>query len=313
MKCHQWTKNFIVVMLLSSGLYSLQVSAQQNTNSLYSQTSEMADAMIQYDADKASILRFYSTASQGDFISRQQGPGYNTPERRKRLLELIDQYLEILKKSPFEKWNINGKVDYVLFKRNLESEQYQLLEEQKTYDPIAKYLTFSDRLYTLQKPRRRGMSVNGEQVAKELNDINKDIATAIDKLKKVDSIELNQANLASEAARGLQGVLKDYFNFYNGYDPLFTWWVPKTYTATDSLLGVFASAIKRKGKVNNLQKDDGSGIIGNPIGSTELVRQLKYEWISYGPEDLVDIANKEFAWCDAELLKASRKLGFGDK
>jgi hypothetical protein len=48
------------------------------------------------------------------------------------------------------------------------------------------------------------MSVDGEKVAKELNDINKDITTAIDKLKKVDSIELNQANLASEAAKGLQ-------------------------------------------------------------------------------------------------------------
>jgi len=312
MKSHQWTKNFIVVILLSSCL-RLQVSAQQNTSSLYAQTSEMADAMIQYDADKASIIRIYSTSTQGDFFSRQQGPGYNTPERRKRLLELIDEYLEILRKSPFEKWNINGKVDYVLFKRNLESEQYQLLEEQKTYDQIAKYLTFSDRLFTLQKPRRRGMSVNGEAVAKELNDINKDITSAIDKLKKVDSIEQSQAYLASEAAKGLQGVLKDYFNFYNGYDPLFTWWVPRTYTATDSLLGVFASAIKRKGKVNNLQKDDGSGIIGNPIGSAELVRQLKYEWISYSPEDLVDIANKEFAWCDAELLKASREMGFGDK
>ena len=80
MKCHQWTKNFIVVILLSSCFHNLQVSAQQNTSSLYAQTSEMADAMIQYDADKASILRFYSTSSQGDFFTRQQGPGYNTPE-----------------------------------------------------------------------------------------------------------------------------------------------------------------------------------------------------------------------------------------
>jgi uncharacterized protein (DUF885 family) len=36
------------------------------------------------------------------------------------------------------------------------------------------------------------------------------------------------------------------------------------------------------------------------------------EFIAYTPEDLVDIANKEFAWCDAELLKASREMGFGD-
>ncbi|HJS55361.1 MAG TPA: DUF885 family protein, partial [Chitinophagaceae bacterium] len=313
MKSHQWARIFIALILLRSCLYDLQVSAQQNPNSLYLQTSEMADAMVQYNADKASIMRFYSTSLQRDFASRQQGPGYNTPERRKRLLELIDEYLELLKKYPFEQWNINGKVDYVLFKRDLESEQYQLQQEQKTYDQIAKYLTFSDRLYTLQKPRRRGMSVSGQEVARELNDINKDITAAIDRLKNIDSIELNQANLASEAAKGLQGVLKDYFNFYNGYDPLFTWWVPETYTATDSLLGVFSNTIKKKGKVNNLQKDDGSGIIGNPIGNAELVRQLKYEWISYGPEDLVDIANKEFAWCDAELLKASREMGFGDK
>ena len=121
MRNHQCTKIFIIVFLLSSCLFRLQVSAQQNTSSLYTQTSEMADAMIQYDADKASILRFYSTASQGDFFSRQQGPGYNTPERRKRLLELINEYLEILKKSPFEKWNINGKVDYVLFKEILKA------------------------------------------------------------------------------------------------------------------------------------------------------------------------------------------------
>ncbi len=121
-----------------------------------------------------------------------------------------------------------------------------------------------------------------------------------------------QANLASDAAKGLQGVMKDYFNFYNGYDPMFTWWVPKTYSETDSLLGVFANTIKKKGKVNTFQKDDGSGIIGNPIGDVELRRQLKLEWIDYTPEDLVDIANKEFAWCDAELLKASRDMGFGD-
>ena len=312
MKLSAFKKQIISIILLGLCIPGVQLYAQQTAGSLYDQTSEMADGMIQYDADKASIMRFFSTTSQGDFFSRQQGTNYNTPERRKRLLELIDEYLDKLKKLPFDKWNINGKVDYILFKRNLESEQYQLLEEQKTYDQIAKYLPFSDRLYALQIPRRRGIEVKGEEVAKELNDINKNIIKATASLKSVDSIELSQANLASDAAKGLQGLLKDYFNFYNGYDPMFTWWVPKTYTETDSLLNLFSSAIKRKGKINTFQKDDGSGIIGNPIGSTELVRQLKLEWISYGPEDLVDIANKEFAWCDAELLKASREMGFGD-
>jgi uncharacterized protein (DUF885 family) len=34
--------------------------------------------------------------------------------------------------------------------------------------------------------------------------------------------------------------------------------------------------------------------------------------IPYTPEELLAIADKEYAWCEAELKKASRELGFGD-
>ncbi len=292
-------------------LAGMKVSAQTSAN-LYAQTSEMADGMIKYDADKASIMRFYATGG-GENGYWQRRNNYNSPERRARLQRLISENLAMLQKLPFEQWNVNGKVDYILFKRNLESEQYQLSEEQKLYDGIAKYLPFSERLYTLQQPRRRGTAVSGEQVAKELNGINKEISKAIVTLKKADSLDADQANLAANAARGLQGLMKDYVDFYNGYDPLFTWWVPATYKETDSLLNFFAGAIKKKGRLATSQKDDGSGIIGNPIGDKELRRQLKLEFIAYSPEELVDIANKEFAWCDAELLKASKEMGFGDK
>jgi hypothetical protein len=208
--------------------------------------------------------------------------------------------------------DINGKVDYILFKRNLEDQSYQLNEEQVKYDQIVKYLPFANSLDALEKPRRRGIAVVGQEVAKELNNINKEIAKSIITLKKSDSIESTLADYASVSIKGLQNILKNYYNFYNGYDPLFTWWVPKTYTVTDSLLNNYAVAIKKKGKLVAYQKDDGSGIIGRPIGRDELIRQLKLEFIPYTPEELIEIANKEFAWCDAELLKASREMGFGD-
>jgi uncharacterized protein (DUF885 family) len=102
------------------------------------------------------------------------------------------------------------------------------------------------------------------------------------------------------------------YSFYNGYDPLFTWWVPKTYELVDSLLGVYATVLESKGKVITTQQADNSGITGMPIGREELIRQLQLEYIPYSPEELVEIANKEFAWCDAEMLKASREMGFGD-
>ena len=34
--------------------------------------------------------------------------------------------------------------------------------------------------------------------------------------------------------------------------------------------------------------------------------------IPYTPEELVEIANKEFEWCITEFKKASREMGYGD-
>jgi hypothetical protein len=45
----------------------------------------MADMMIKYEADKGSILRFYSTGgTEGEWWMRQ-GNDYNSPERRLHL------------------------------------------------------------------------------------------------------------------------------------------------------------------------------------------------------------------------------------
>ncbi len=300
-------KNYSI--LLGLLFFSLAIFAQNNTNKLYQQTSEIHDIMVRYNADKGSITRFYGISS-GEW-GRGGGGGYNTPERRERLQTLITTYLKELDKTDFDKTSINGKADFILFKSKLEDEQYQLNQEAQLYKQVTKYLGFSDRIFALEKPRRRGISVKGEEVAKEMNSIIKDVEKAAEVLKKEPDIELSQAQMASAAVKALQGVLKNYFDFYNGYDPMFTWWVPKTYTELDAQLNKYADALAKKGKQVSSQKDDGSGIIGNPIGRDELIRQLKLEFIPYSPEELVDIANKEFAWCDAELLKASKEMGFG--
>lgn len=300
------------ILLVSIVLIAMRLSYSQS-NDLYLQTSEMNDLMVKFNADHGIISRFYSSnGNRSEWWSNQQDDSYNSPERRERLLGLINDYLIKIDKLDFEKMNINGKVDYLLFKRDLEDEKYKLEKEAKEYTQVVKYLPFSERIYALQKPRRRGLAVNGQDVAKELNDVSKQIKKSIDDLQKGDSVDSKQAKKASDAVKGLQGTLKDYFTFYNGYDPLFTWWAPKTYSEVDSLLSLYATSLKKKSKQISSQKDDGSGIIGNPIGREELIRQLKLEFIPYTPEELVDIANKEFAWCDVELLKASKEMGFGE-
>jgi uncharacterized protein (DUF885 family) len=299
-------------LLLVVGFSQVLLAQSPSPVNLYLQTSEMADIMIQFEADHGIITRFYSTDGLRSQTWQNYENDYRSPECRQRLMQLINSYLQKMEQMDFDRMQVNGRVDYILFKRNLTDELYQLNQEEQIYGQVTKFLPFSDRIFALEKPRRRGEAVNGETVAKELDNIRKDILLSMDQLKKSDSIEIKAAKLASNAVNGLKGVLQDYYLFYNGYDPMFSWWVPATYAEVDSLLNLYAAQLKDKGRTTGAPKDDGSGIIGNPIGLEELKRQLKLEFIPYSPEELVEIANKEFAWCDAELLKASREMGFGD-
>ena len=65
-------------------------------------------------------------------------------------------------------------------------------------------------------------------------------------------------------------------------------------------------------KLVGIRADDRVTIIGDPIGREALLQELEFEMIPYTPEELVEIANKEFAWCENEMKKASREMGFGD-
>jgi Bacterial protein of unknown function (DUF885) len=309
-KINQQISCFAFVVIVS---FLNKSFAQQTKNDLYLQTSEVNNTMVQYDADKGSLIRFYATNSTADTYGMSYNESnYNSPERRERLLKLIGDYKKQLNDLDFESMSIHGKVDYILFNRNLESEQYELQQQQKTYEQIKQYFPFEEKIYTLEKPRRRGLKVDGAETARVLESIRKELVLQIKTFSKADSLEKPFSVFASNHAKGLQEILKNYFDFYNGYDPLFTWWVPKTYTDLNALMTEYSTLLKSKRKITLFQKDDGSGIVGMPIGREELIRQLQTEFIPYSPEDLVNIANKEFAWCDAELLKASREMGFGD-
>jgi hypothetical protein len=67
------------------------------------------------------------------------------------------------------------------------------------------------------------------------------------------------------------------------------------------------------------RQDDSAGprasrttwIFGTPRGREGLINDLQDSMIVYA-RAMITLANKEFAWCEAEMKKASRELGFGD-
>ncbi len=293
-------KQYLILFAIAAllALKPSNLKAQNVASVLYEQTSEVNNLMVQYDADVKSITRFYTIK--------------NSPERRQKLQNINSDYLTELAKLHFEKLPVGSRVDYILFKRNLNNELRLLNIEANEYQQVAQWIPFADSIYAIEKPRRRGAAVNAKQLAQQLAIIKQQTASLLKKLLKDTALTIALSNRASTTVKSLQAALKNVFDFYNGYDPEFSWWIPMPYKALDSVLNIYANALAIKGKANSTQKDDGSGIVGNPIGRDEILQQLQYEMIPYTPEQLIDIANKEFAWCEKELLKASGEMGYGN-
>jgi hypothetical protein len=60
------------------------------------------------------------------------------------------------------------------------------------------------------------------------------------------------------------------------------------------------------------RKTDDTGIEGPARGRQGLVFDLQDELIPYTPEELIAIGERELAWCEGEMRKASREMGLGD-
>lgn len=262
------------------------------------QTSEVHHLLVNFEADRGSLERFY-------FVN-------NSPERRERMRAFYNDYLTKLNALAYENMSTGGKVDYIIFRRNLESQLYLLAQEEKEVNQLPKLIALGEPIYAAEKKRRRGEVMNWQDVAKQWNDANKTIAASLGKINTEPNYTKAIAARAEGILKGQQKALKSVFDFYNGYDPQFSWWVTKPYHKLDTALTKYAEALKKKVDPASLPKDDGSGIIGSPIGRDEIIRQLQFEMIPYTPEELIEIANKEFAWCDAELLKATKEMGFGE-
>jgi hypothetical protein len=274
---------------------------------LYEQTSEMGTTIIAYQRDVVAIQDFYSPQvinSGGGFQNRGNNT-YASPEQRARLLTVNNDYLAKLKNLAFDKFSIYGKVDYVLLKKQLVSNVEKLKEDAAVYQKIQGFIPFANEIYTLEKERRRGKYMQGAVVATQLTKIKKsvDSMSALKKNANLSDVEISTAN---RAINGLVARLKSFTGFYVDYDPEFTWWVPKPADDLNASLTKYAGNF-----VVKVEKPEGDKIVGTPIGKEELQRQITAEMLPYTPEQLIQLAEQEFAFCDKELLQASKDMGFG--
>lgn len=272
----------IVLSLLTSGLWAQEPAMQQRIHTV--------------TQDESALERFYNIKS--------------SPNRVDRFNRYFTEQLGDLKKVKFDSLDHAGQVDYILLKHHLESSQRRLMIDARVDAESAKIRPFSPQVIALCEARQQMKTINAEQCAismKTLADDIKKIRSEIEKGLKLDkTVAFRGANILDDEKRRLE----EWFKFYNGYDPMFSWWVQKPYEDTRKILESYIAFVREK--LVGIKEGDKDTIVGSPIGVQGLKDELEAELINYTPQELLTIAEREFAWCDAEMKKASQEMGFGD-
>ena len=289
--------------------------------------SEMRPPIYRFAADLAILNRAYSDPLAAS--------------RQSRLKEFLTEWQTRLRAMNFESMSQDGKVDYVLLRNRLDHDLRQLELDVKAQAEAAAYTGFAPTIFVLEEKRRKLEPVNPREAASTLTALAKQVGearrAAESKLREEASSEPSNrrviARRAADEIASLRNTLRSWFTFYDGYDPVFTWWTEEAYRSADSALQDYRAFLREKvvglppetaaaaaasgGRGGNrapaaARAGDSADIIGNPIGRDGLLNELANEMIPYTPEELIAIAQKELAWCENEMKRAAREMGFGD-
>ena len=266
-------------------------------SSLWANATELVNLITTYQADRGALSRLYTNRLSEEYFIRMQ--------------QFNQDYLKTLQAQNYESLSEDGKIDYVLFRNYLEEELAVLDLDRRDFEQIKSVLAFGKPLEEFVVARRRAKQPDSQALAASWNQVVKAVDAQLKALPSASKYTSWQtADLAAQAVESLNRVTKEAYDFYYDYDPSFTWWMPEPWKKLESSMKAYAKALREH--YTNSVKDDGSGIIGKPIGREALEKQLGFEMIAYSPEELIAEAEKQFAWCEKEMLKASNELGFGN-
>jgi uncharacterized protein (DUF885 family) len=262
---------------------------------------ELHDEIERYATDRAVLLRRYDVAY--------------SPARQERMGRFYDEWRAVLKGLDFGALGLEGKVDYVLLDHELAYQQALLARDSLWFTEMGPWLPFATVIMDLAEARRRMETPDGRRVAETLTAL----AARVDTVRKAITAGSGTRDARRDRIVGrraadfldeLQRTLRSWHRFYAGYDPMFTWWTSEPFRQADTALGAYLEYLNKT--VVGVRPGEAEPIIGDPIGVEGLRADLVHEMIPYTVEELIAIAEREFAWCEAEYRKAAREMGFGD-
>ncbi len=266
--------------------------------------SDLARVVSRYSADREALLRRWDVAY--------------SPVRRQRLSAFYEGWLQQLGEMEMETLGLEGRIDYVLLLSELRFELELLEREARLAAELHSLVPFLPTIAALQELRRDLESIDPREAAVALQDLADEVRDRRAELET--SLEdtggdaaVSSPIVALRAARALGSLredLEDWYEHYAGYDPLFTWWAEAPYSAADSMLADYIEFVRER--LLGIEPGGDEPIVGDPIGADGMKSDLEHEMIVYTPEELIAIGEREYAWCEAEMVQTARDMGFGN-
>ena len=259
--------------------------------------SDFKVVIHRYEQDRAALYRRYDVSL--------------SPVRRERLQRFYADWQAQMTALDFGKLNHEGQIDYVLLRNRITFELEMLRQEEQSVAEMAKLVPFARTLEELQESRRDREGIDGRKAATLLNQTASEVESLTANMKSNPAARIPiKAVDAERAARHvdyLSRMLEGWNRYFSGYDPLFTWWVPQPYERLQVALESYSKQIR-----TTYAGDAANGpVMGDPIGEEGLRAHLANEMIPYSAEELIAIAEAEFAWMETALVKASEEMGYG--
>ena len=260
-----------------------------------SSNQTIAPLILRFQADAESIKHTHDITA--------------STKRDVALRSLYSGWLAAIASINYQQLGLEDQIDFALFKRELQYRLTQLNFERQRFVQVTPLLPKLESLIELAEARRDLQYADGKTTAQVLTLARLELSKKHNQLVGHDAKTAPNAIDAFRAAKYIRGVqtdLKEWFNFYNGYDPSFTYWNKTAYESLDTAMTEYANFLRDKlAGASNPET-----IIGDPIGRDALLAGLRHEMIPYTPEELIALADKELRWCQNEMSKAAAEMGY---
>lgn len=262
----------------------------------------MPAVISRYQLDYASLDHKYTVA--------------NGNARDAAMRTFLGQWRAALDTLPFDSYGVEDRIDFVMLRNQIDFELRELAAQRARFAEAEKLAPFVRPLIDLAEARRMMQPQEGAAAAALFQKTLAAVKTAQEALLAGGDITSTRplasrsvANRAVQVIASTAKDLKEWNAYYDGFDPQLSWWVRRPYAELDKALKDYSDSLNErlvgKGSAKLLN------VTGDPIGRDGLVSALQREMIPYSPEELMALAEKELAWGEAELRKASAEMGFG--